>query len=97
MIEHVRKTLVLLCSIYKSPSLYGWVSSCWVGALGALDVHVSTPSPRNLRHSSERVAIVERILGVNPQLIQSSHRFRLAQQGFELLQGDDDRRLSWCH
>lgn len=45
MIEHVRKTLVLLCSIYKSPSLYGWVSSCWVGALGALDVHVSTPFP----------------------------------------------------
>ena len=23
---------VVLCSIYKSPSLYGWVSSCWVGA-----------------------------------------------------------------
>ena len=72
MIEHVRKTLVLLCSIYKSPSLYGWVSSCWVGALGALDVHVSTPFP------SESPTF---------QLIQSSHRFRLAQQGFELLPG----------
>ena len=68
-----------------------------LGPLGPLMFMSAPLSPRNLRHSSERVAIVERILGVNPQLIQSSHRFRLAQQGFELLQGDDDRRLSWCH
>ena len=58
-----------------------------LGPLGPLMFMSAPLSPRNLRHSSERVAIVERILGVNPQLIQSSHRFRLAQQGFELLPG----------